>query len=84
MLKEPDPRTKQAFARLRGDSDFGEVLAWLGFNLAHIDARNRVTTDGVTLRIQQGGAQAIAEFIDHAQGKQKAIAAAPSTPASAG
>lgn len=75
MISRPDDRTKAAFARLRGDSDFQEVLAWLQGALFDLDQRKRSTSDGVLLRQQQGAALAIAELVEYAHGsKERAIA----------
>jgi hypothetical protein len=80
LLSRPDDRTKAALARLRGDSDFHEILAWLQGALFNLDQQKRVTSDGVLLRQQQGAAQAIAELVDHANGnKERAIAIAERT-----
>ena len=78
MLKRPDERTKAALRHLSLDSDFHEVIAWLQISLAEMDQAKRITSDGVLLRQQQGAAQAIAELVAYAEGRnEKAIAAVP-------
>lgn len=69
LLVHPDELTAQALKRLRGDTDFQRVVAWLGAALAARDAANRPLMDGVQLRMGQGAATAIAEIIGHAEGK---------------
>jgi len=81
LISRPDDRTKAALARLRSDGDFQEFLAWLQGALFDLDRQKRVTSDGVLLRHQQGGAQAIAELVDYAHGsKERAIAFAERIP----
>lgn len=78
MLTRPDEKTKAALLRLmRGNADFMEVLVWLEYSVNELDRIKRTTTDSVLLRQQQGAAQAIAEVVDTARGKTKAIAATP-------
>jgi hypothetical protein len=68
--------TAAALRRLRGDSDFRRVLEWLGRSLGEQDRRNRAMADGAQLRVGQGVALTVADFIDHAEGKASAISAA--------
>lgn len=77
FIKQPDERTKKALARLQHDPDFREVLAWLEHSNAELDRAKRQTMDGVMLRMQQGAAAAVGQFIDFAQGKSKTTAIAP-------
>ncbi|MDH4172169.1 MAG: hypothetical protein OEW90_00890 [Betaproteobacteria bacterium] len=76
-LKSPDARVVKALARLRGDPDFMQVLAWLEHSVQELDRAKRVTADAVVLRMQQGAAKAVAEFVDHGNGVNKATAIAP-------
>ena len=78
-LSPPDDRTKQALARLQHDSDFREVLAWLEHSNAELDRAKRETMDGVLLRMQQGAAAAVGQFIDYATGKKTTAIAARNT-----
>lgn len=77
FLKSPDERTKKALARLQHDPDFREVLAWLEFSVAELDRAKRQTMDGILLRMQQGAAAAVGQFIDVAEGKAKTTAITP-------
>lgn len=56
------------------DSDFQQITAWLEFSLAELDQANRTQMDGIILRQNQGGAQAIDEFLGHVRGRTRAIA----------
>ena len=81
FLQRPDDRTKRALARLRMDSDFQEIMAWLQHSLNELDRVKRITSDGVLLRQQQGASTAIAELSEYVSGgKEKAIAFAERMP----
>ena len=84
MLAKPDPRTLEALKRLRTDSDFSEVMAWIEHSTNELDRANRATMDGVVLRMQQGAATVLAEFIERAQGKYQAGAITRPIPAQSG
>lgn len=65
------------------DTDFNEVVAWLEYSRSELDRANRETMDSVALRMQQGAAQALTEFIDRARGEHQTVRAiVNSTPAS--
>lgn len=72
MLTRPDDRTLEALKRLQRDADFQEILTWLEYSMHELDRANRNQPDGVILRMQQGGAQALAELVDRVRGKQSA------------
>lgn len=79
IVAKPDDLTAQSLKRLRQDNDFQHVVAWLGAALAVRDAANRPLVDGVMLRMGQGAAQALAEIIGHATGKQASVTALADT-----
>jgi hypothetical protein len=73
MLSRPDERTIQALKRLRLDSDFQEILAWLEHSLVELDHKNRGMMDAVVMRQTQGAAQVLDAIISRATGKVGAI-----------
>lgn len=77
LLKPPDENTVRALVRFKGDADGRKILEWLGSCLEHLDHTNRTTMDGIALRMSQGAAQALAEFIDRAEGKTTKASARP-------
>lgn len=74
MLINPSDRVKEALKRLAQDDDFQQITAWLEFSLLELDQENRVQTDPVRMRHVQGGGQAIHELLEHARGRNRAIA----------
>jgi hypothetical protein len=64
----------RAFAALRSDPDFLTILAFIEHSVSELDRSNRAQNDDVTLRQQQGAAQALAEFVERARGVNRARA----------
>lgn len=83
MLAKPDDMTAQALKRLRTDGDFQRITAWLQASLAALDEKNRLTTDGVQLRMQQGAAAATSEAVRYFTGKTEGATALAHIPARA-
>ena len=79
ILPKPDDMTAQALKRLRADSDFQRVTSWLERALEALDKRNRMTADGVLLRMGQGAAQATSEAVEYFSGKREGAQAISST-----
>lgn len=67
ILKRPDERTLTALRRLRSDSDFHEIMAWLQAGQVEIDEKLRTLTDGASLHQYQGAAQFLSLFVQYAQ-----------------
>lgn len=61
--------TQMALKRLASNPDFVRVKSWLEGSLLSIDERNRHTIDAAVLRMHQGAAAGLAEFLDRAVGK---------------
>lgn len=64
MLRKPPPTIIAALASLDGNNDFEEVCKWLEDSLSDIRTANDSTRDEVQTRWNQGGSQALAEFLD--------------------
>lgn len=79
LLLAPDEVTAQSIKRLRGDSDFQRVAAWLSRALAQQDRNNRPMIDSVNLRMGQGAAVALDEIIGHVEGRSSSKGALSDT-----
>lgn len=64
MLSKPPIRVIAALSSLEGNDDFEEVCKWLSDSLAEIRSTNDLTRDEVQTRWNQGGSQALAEFLE--------------------